>query len=121
MVGSEEESDGDAVSAHSPEPWTYDEDAYEIRDARGYVAVEFRPGAPRTHENGHRIAALAQENARLREALTWIQDLLAFHEGTAKVQNPENVGECPTVYLNGDDLDEMLLKARTALRAGGDL
>ena len=66
-----------------------------------------------------KATAAKEENARLREALTWIQDLLAFHEGTAKVQNPENVGECPTVYLNGDDLDEMLLKARTALRAGG--
>lgn len=111
MVGSEEESDGDAVSAHSPEPWTYDEDAYEIRDARGYVAVEFRPGAPRTHENGHRIAALSAENARLRDLLESVEDTLRTTQSRMSRKN-----------LSTEEINmqiDRLYEARTALRAGG--
>lgn len=107
------------MSAHSPEPWTYDEDAYEIRDARGYVAVEFRPGAPRTHENGHRIAALSAENARLREALAGCLEALEL------IGYMRDNGEYQTsgqILIHGDqreDCGRAVLTARTALRAGG--
>lgn len=63
---------------HSPEPWTYDEQTRAIRDAQGQrlawvtwsqVWEPTEESLACLHANGHRIASLSAENARLREAL----------------------------------------------------
>jgi hypothetical protein len=48
----------------------------------------------------------------LVEAMLAAEDLLAFHEGSAK---PEFEGAHPTVRVNGDDWAELTLKVRAAL------
>lgn len=62
--------------AGSPEPWTYLAEWYELRDANDRLVMEIDVDPPyddaareRAHANGHRIAALSAENARLRALL----------------------------------------------------
>ena len=57
---------------HSQEPWTYDVERNSILDANDHHVCTVHGVMklrPEDHANGHRIASLSAENARLREAL----------------------------------------------------
>ncbi len=57
-------------------------------------------------------AELFRAAPELLAALTSAEDLLAFHEGSAR---PEFEGAEPTVRVNGEDHAELLAKVRAAL------
>lgn len=105
------------MSAHSPEPWTYDATTESLYDVNGDHIADM--SLPRQHANGHRIAALAQENARLREALAGCLEALEL------IGYMRDNGEYQTsgqILIHGDqreDCGRAVLTARTALRAGG--
>lgn len=88
-----------AVTAHSPEPWTYDESRSIVSDGND-VAVAYVCGGSwdEMHANGHRIAALSAENARLREALERIE--------RAYYPEPVTVSTLPAGYgVSPDEVD----------------
>lgn len=84
---------------HSPDPWTYDTGTYKVYDAEGEeVATVYGYDDDDTHANGHRIAALSAENARLREALERIE--------RAYYPEPVTVSTLPAGYgVSPDEVD----------------
>lgn len=64
---------------HSPDPWTYDTGTYKVYDAEGEeVATVYGYDDADTHANGHRIATLSAENARMAKVLRDILTLIEF-------------------------------------------
>lgn len=106
------------MTAHSPEPWAYDEDAMVIGDATGALVADVYGGSglattkeytATVHANGRRIAALSAENAALRAILGRAGRALETLIGP-----PETIGSISRRLRH-----ESLAEIRTALRAGG--
>lgn len=111
------------MSAHTPGPWvvvndgTDDEPMMTVKAARiagrpprHCVAICATGDSPQEMENANaRLIAAAPD---ILEALRKADDLLGFHEGSAK---PEFEGARPTVRINGEDHAELLAVLRAAI------
>jgi hypothetical protein len=110
-----------ANAKHTPGPWAYGhlgKEALWVGPSHDEPPVAIVPwDTDGARDNARDNAQLLSVLPDFLDALIHCEDLLSFHEGSAK---PERDGAHPTVRINGEDFNVALAVVRAALaKAGG--